>query len=81
MKELSTKQRELTRQLNQYRDEYYNKNTPSVSDSVYDWLLRIFTDWMNTGMKLFVWTASEKSRGKSCGMRLKRAATPLLNDI
>lgn len=38
MKELSTKQRELTRQLNQYRDEYYNKNTPSVSDSVYDWL-------------------------------------------
>lgn len=28
--------KELTKQLNQYRDEYYNKNAPSVSDAVYD---------------------------------------------
>lgn len=27
---------ELTARLNQYRDEYYNKNAPSVSDEVYD---------------------------------------------
>lgn len=28
--------RQLTDRLNQYRDEYYNRNAPSVSDSVYD---------------------------------------------
>lgn len=28
--------RTLTEQLNRYRDEYYNKNAPSVSDEVYD---------------------------------------------
>ncbi len=28
--------RELVRRLNRYRDEYYNKNAPSVSDEVYD---------------------------------------------
>ena len=28
--------RELTKQLNRYRDEYYNKNAPSVSDAAYD---------------------------------------------
>ena len=28
--------RTLTDQLNRYRDEYYNKNAPSVSDDVYD---------------------------------------------
>ncbi len=28
--------RELTNLLNQYRDEYYNKNAPTVSDEVYD---------------------------------------------
>ena len=28
--------RELTGLLNKYRDEYYNQNTPSVSDEVYD---------------------------------------------
>ena len=27
---------ELVKQLNTYRDEYYNQNNPSVSDSVYD---------------------------------------------
>lgn len=27
---------ELTNQLNRYRNEYYNKNTPTVSDDVYD---------------------------------------------
>jgi len=27
---------ELNKQLNQYRDEYYNQNAPSVSDAVYD---------------------------------------------
>lgn len=26
----------LTAQLNQYRDEYYNSNAPSVSDAAYD---------------------------------------------
>ena len=30
------KLRELTARLNRYRDEYYNKNAPSVSDEVYD---------------------------------------------
>lgn len=27
---------ELVKQLNQYRDEYYNRNAPSVSDEAYD---------------------------------------------
>lgn len=36
MKELLAMQRELTARLNVYRDEYYNKNAPSVSDAVYD---------------------------------------------
>lgn len=36
MKELLARQRELTARLNVYRDEYYNKNAPSVSDAVYD---------------------------------------------
>lgn len=31
-----SKLRELTARLNTYRDEYYNKNAPSVSDEVYD---------------------------------------------
>ena len=30
------KVQELTARLNQYRDEYYNKNAPSVTDEVYD---------------------------------------------
>jgi len=30
------KVQELTVRLNQYRDEYYNKNAPSVTDEVYD---------------------------------------------
>ncbi len=29
---------ELVDKLNQYRDEYYNRNAPSVSDAVYDHL-------------------------------------------
>lgn len=36
MKELLERQRELTSRLNVYRDEYYNKSAPSVSDAVYD---------------------------------------------
>lgn len=36
--------RELTSLLNQYRDEYYNKNAPSVSDEVYD---RLFDELVN----------------------------------
>lgn len=36
MKELLERQRELTARMNVYRDEYYNKNAPSVSDAVYD---------------------------------------------
>lgn len=36
MKELLERQRELTARMNVYRDEYYNKNAPSVSDTVYD---------------------------------------------
>ena len=35
------KQRELNDRLNRYRDEYYNRNAPSVSDEVYD---RLFDD-------------------------------------
>lgn len=30
------KQRELTERLNRYRDEYYNRNAPTVSDAAYD---------------------------------------------
>ena len=30
------KVQELTARLNRYRDEYYNKNAPSVTDEVYD---------------------------------------------
>lgn len=33
------KQRELTERLNRYRDEYYNQDSPSVSDEVYDRLV------------------------------------------
>lgn len=36
MKQLLEKQHELTTRLNVYRDEYYNKSAPSVSDAVYD---------------------------------------------
>lgn len=36
MKELLERQRELTARMNVYRDEYYNKTAPSVSDAVYD---------------------------------------------
>ncbi len=36
MKQLLERQRELTARLNVYRNEYYNKNAPSVSDAVYD---------------------------------------------
>lgn len=35
---------ELTNQLNRYRDEYYNKNTPTVSDNVYDRLFDELVD-------------------------------------
>ena len=30
------RQRELTDRLNRYRNEYYNLNSPSVSDTAYD---------------------------------------------
>ena len=33
---LMKRQRELTDRLNRYRNEYYNLNSPSVSDAVYD---------------------------------------------
>lgn len=36
MKELLARQRDLTRRLNTYRNEYYNQNAPTVSDAVYD---------------------------------------------
>ena len=40
------KQRELNDRLNRYRDEYYNRNAPSVSDEVYDRLfLSFFCDY------------------------------------
>lgn len=38
-KELCERLKELTTQLNRYRDEYYNQNVTSVSDDVYDRLL------------------------------------------
>lgn len=28
--------KDLVKQLNQYRDEYYNNNNPTISDSQYD---------------------------------------------
>lgn len=34
--ETITRVKELTAQLNEYRDEYYNKDAPSVTDEVYD---------------------------------------------
>lgn len=34
----------MIKNLNQYRDEYYNKNAPSVSDEVYD---RLFDELIN----------------------------------
>ena len=33
---MKNKIKTLVKQLNQYRDEYYNKNSPTVSDSQYD---------------------------------------------
>ena len=36
------KQRELNDRLNRYRDEYYNRNAPSVSDEGYD---RLLDEW------------------------------------
>ena len=36
MKEVLEMQRDLTARLNKYRDEYYNKNAPTVTDEVYD---------------------------------------------
>lgn len=44
MIKLLKRQRELTVRLNEYRYEYYNKNAPSVSDSVYD---RLFDELVN----------------------------------
>ena len=38
------RQRELTARLNTYRDEYYNRNAPSVSDAVYDRLFDELTE-------------------------------------
>ena len=38
------KQRELTDRLNRYRNEYYNLNSPSVSDAVYDRLFEELQD-------------------------------------
>ena len=39
------KQRELTDRLNRYRNEYYNLNSPSVSDAVYDRLFEELQAW------------------------------------
>ena len=44
MKERLIRQRELTARLNTYRDEYYNQNAPSVSDTVYDRLFDEMTE-------------------------------------
>lgn len=38
-------QKQLTDRLNQYRDEYYNRNAPSIPDSVYD---RLFDELKQT---------------------------------
>ena len=38
------RQRELTDRLNRYRNEYYNLNSPSVSDAVYDRLFEELQD-------------------------------------
>lgn len=43
----------LTRQLNRYRDEYYNGNAPSVSDEVYDRMYdELETLEMETGISM-----------------------------
>lgn len=36
-----THMKKLVSKLNQYRNEYYNQNTPSISDSGYDQLIRV----------------------------------------
>ena len=41
---LMKRQRELTDRLNRYRNEYYNLNSPSVSDAVYDRLFEELQD-------------------------------------
>ena len=41
---LLMKQRELSDRLNRYRNEYYNLNSPSVSDAVYDRLFEELQD-------------------------------------
>lgn len=41
---LLMKQRELNDRLNRYRNEYYNLNSPSVSDAVYDRLFEELQD-------------------------------------
>lgn len=49
----TTRLRELTARLNQYRDEYYNKNAPSVSDEVYDRLFdELATLEQQTGIQM-----------------------------
>ena len=56
MKELLVRQRELTARLNVYRDEYYNKNAPSVSDAVYD---RLFDELVGLEEQTGVITTAE----------------------
>lgn len=45
---------ELTAQLNRYRDEYYNSNAPSVSDTVYD---RLYDELAALEKETEIWMA------------------------
>lgn len=54
------KQRELNDRLNRYRDEYYNRNAPSVSDEVYD---RLFDELKDVPFPVS-WTVKMKKKQK-----------------
>ena len=51
--------RELTSLLNQYRDEYYNKNAPTVSDEIYD---RLFDELVSLEEETGIFMANSPSQ-------------------
>lgn len=51
--------KELTEQLNRFRDEYYNQNAPSVSDAVYD---RLFDELLSLEEETGVFMTNSPTR-------------------
>ena len=73
----SSKQvKELTERLNQYRHEYYNENTPSITDAVYD---RLFDELklaeQMTGITLS--TSPTQTVGYKAVSKLKKVKHPI----